>query len=104
MLNVMRENLRHLKWLLWLVAASMTFYLGAFFFSDDRGGSRDDWVARVNGTEISANRCHEFKPHGDTEHHDEQSDRHRYPDDAGPSPAITNPVPYREPQHRSGRY
>ncbi len=53
MLNVMRENLRHLKWVLVLVAASMLLYLG-YYFQDPGTGSPDGWVARVNGEAISA--------------------------------------------------
>jgi peptidyl-prolyl cis-trans isomerase D len=52
MLNVMRENLRHLKWLLVLVALSMLLYLGYYF----QGGGRasESWAARVNGQPIRA--------------------------------------------------
>ena len=50
MLNVLRDNLKHLKWLLWVVAASMTLYLGAYFFRDSgRGGTTADWAAKVDG-------------------------------------------------------
>lgn len=52
MLNAMRENLRHLKWILWAVAISLTLYLGAFFSGDVRQGG-GNWAARVNGEEIS---------------------------------------------------
>ena len=34
MLNVMRDNLKHLKWVLVVVAFAMLLYLGSFF---DRG-------------------------------------------------------------------
>ena len=51
MLNVFRENLKSLKWLLWVVAASMTLYLGAFF-TDSCGGVTGTWAARVNGAVI----------------------------------------------------
>ena len=58
MLNVMRDNLRHLKWVLWLVAISMVAYLGAFFSCDPggAGGEGAPWAARVNGATISAER------------------------------------------------
>ena len=55
MLNVMRDNLKHLKWVLVVVAFAMLLYLGSFF---DRGGGRRggpsvDWAARVDGQAIS---------------------------------------------------
>jgi len=53
MLNVMRDNLRHLKPILWIVAISMVAYLGAYFSCGDgpvTGG--EPWAARVSGTEI----------------------------------------------------
>jgi peptidyl-prolyl cis-trans isomerase D len=58
MLNVMRENLRSLRWVLWAVAASMVLYLGAFFSCDDGGpaGVAGDWAARIDGAPISAER------------------------------------------------
>lgn len=52
MLNVMRENLRHLKWVLWIVAASMVLYLGVYFGRSGTG-SQGDWAAEVDGTAIS---------------------------------------------------
>jgi peptidyl-prolyl cis-trans isomerase D len=54
MLNVLRDNLKHLKWLLVVVALSFLFYLGAYF--DPRSytkGSAADWAAKVDGTSIS---------------------------------------------------
>ncbi|HEX4825216.1 MAG TPA: peptidyl-prolyl cis-trans isomerase [Candidatus Polarisedimenticolaceae bacterium] len=54
MLNVMRDNLRHLKWVLGAVALSMLFYLGAYF--DPRSynkGAAGDWAAKVDGKEIT---------------------------------------------------
>jgi peptidyl-prolyl cis-trans isomerase D len=56
MLNVMRDNLRSLRWVLWLVAASMVLYLGAFFSCDDQapGVASGDWAALVAGSPISA--------------------------------------------------
>lgn len=53
MLNVMRENLRHLKWVLWAVAISLTLYLGSYFFDRGPRGRGGDWAARVDGTSIS---------------------------------------------------
>ena len=52
MLNVMRENLRHLKWILVVVAISLTLYLGAFFSGDSRRAT-GNWAARVGGEEVS---------------------------------------------------
>jgi peptidyl-prolyl cis-trans isomerase D len=55
MLNVMRDNLRHLKWVLVVVALAMLGYLGSYF--DPRVKSRgpsSDWVARVDGQAIPA--------------------------------------------------
>ena len=54
MLNVMRDNLRHLKWVLLIVALSMTAYLIPGFLRDlGKGGVSAEWAARVNDTEIS---------------------------------------------------
>ena len=57
MLNVMRSNLRHLKWILGIVAFSMVLYLGSYFDADmllgkRRGGADKDWAAIVGKTEI----------------------------------------------------
>jgi peptidyl-prolyl cis-trans isomerase D len=53
MLNVMRENLKHLKWVLWIVAISMVLYLGVYFTGNSRRGGADaDWAAKVDGTPI----------------------------------------------------
>src|SRR5262245_3155954 len=54
MLNLMRDNLRHLKWILFLVALAMLLYLGAYF--DPRAYKRAsaDWAARVDGETIAA--------------------------------------------------
>ena len=42
MLNVMRDNLKNLKWVLWIVAISLTLFLGGGFLGDrGRGGSSD---------------------------------------------------------------
>lgn len=53
MLNVMRDNLRHLKWVLLIVAASMLLYLGAFLDPRTRRGASADWAAKVDGETIS---------------------------------------------------
>ncbi len=52
MLNVFRENLKSLKWLLWIVAISMTLYLGSFFFGDSSAGPAGAWAASVDGDKI----------------------------------------------------
>lgn len=55
MLNVFRENLRHLKWVLWLVAISMVAYLGAYFIGD-RGAPADSpeaWAVKVGEHTVS---------------------------------------------------
>ena len=55
MLNVMRDNLKHLKWVLVVVAFAMLLYLGSFFDRGmGRGGASADWAARVDGHAISA--------------------------------------------------
>jgi peptidyl-prolyl cis-trans isomerase D len=54
MLNVMRDNLRHLKWVLVLVAASLLLYLGAFLDPSSGTGASTDWAARVDGKAISS--------------------------------------------------
>ena len=55
MLNVMRDNLKHLKWVLVVVAFAMLLYLGSFFDRGMRGGGTSaDWAARVDGHAISA--------------------------------------------------
>jgi peptidyl-prolyl cis-trans isomerase D len=51
MLNVMRENLRHLKWVLWVVALAMTLSLGYYFV--DRPADNAAWAVMVNETPIS---------------------------------------------------
>jgi len=54
MLNVMRDNLRHLKPILWIVAISMVAYLGAYYScGDEPAGADGPWAARVNGAPIS---------------------------------------------------
>jgi peptidyl-prolyl cis-trans isomerase D len=54
MLNVMRDNLRHLKWVLVIVAVAMLGYLGSYFDPRvKRGGASADWAARVDGQTIS---------------------------------------------------
>jgi len=59
MLNVMRSNLKHLKWILGVVAFSMILYLGSYFdrdmiFGGRSGGADKDWAAVVGKQEISA--------------------------------------------------
>ena len=49
MLNMMRENLRHLKVVLWLTAISMVLYLGAFFSCEDPQIQSGDWSIRIDG-------------------------------------------------------
>ena len=49
MLNVMRENLRHLKWILWLTALAMVAYLGAYFSCDSGAGVAGNWAVRIDG-------------------------------------------------------
>src|SRR5258706_7782559 len=54
MLNVMRDNLKHLKWVLVVVALAMLGYLGSYFDPRvKRGGPSRDWAARVDGHAIS---------------------------------------------------
>ncbi len=55
MLNVFRDNLRHLKWLLLIVAASMLLYLGLYFDTSSGRGGRENWAARVGGEPIDVN-------------------------------------------------
>jgi len=54
MLNVMRDNLRHLKWVLVVVALAMLGYLGSYFDPRVKRGSTADWAARVDGRAISS--------------------------------------------------
>ncbi len=50
MLNVMRDNLKHLKWVLVVVALAMLGYLGSYFDPRVRNGSlSSDWAAKVTG-------------------------------------------------------
>lgn len=54
MLNVMRDNLKHLKWVLVVVALAMLLYLGSYFDPRAlRGGAAADWAARVDGKAVS---------------------------------------------------
>jgi len=55
MLNVMRDNLKNLKWVLWIVAISLTLFLGGGFLGDRGRGGSGDWVARIDGDEVSIN-------------------------------------------------
>ena len=53
MLNVMRDNLRHLKWVLVVVALAMLMYLGSYFDPRQRSGAvSSDWAAKVDGHTI----------------------------------------------------
>ncbi len=53
MLNVMRDNLRHLKWVLVVVALAMLMYLGSYFDPRSKSGAQSsDWAARVDGRTI----------------------------------------------------
>lgn len=52
MLNVMRDNLKHLKWVLWIVAASMLLYLGLYFDSGSGPSNSASWAAKVGGETI----------------------------------------------------
>jgi peptidyl-prolyl cis-trans isomerase D len=54
MLNVMRDNLRHLRWVLWLVAASMVLYLGAFFSCEDPKVTSGEWSVKIDGEPLPA--------------------------------------------------
>lgn len=58
MLNVMRSNLKHLKWVLLLVSLSMVLYLGSYFTFDSSSGARQgadqDWAAYVGGEKITS--------------------------------------------------
>jgi len=55
MLNVMRDNLRHLKWVLVVVALAMLGYLGSYFDPRVKSGAQSsDWAARVDGRTIPA--------------------------------------------------
>jgi peptidyl-prolyl cis-trans isomerase D len=54
MLNVMRDNLRHLKWMLWVVAGAMLLYLGSYFDWRGSQASGSDWAARIDGHTVSA--------------------------------------------------
>lgn len=55
MLNMLRENLRHLQWVLWLTAASMVLYLGYYFIEDDSSPARSEgWAAKVGDQVVSS--------------------------------------------------
>jgi peptidyl-prolyl cis-trans isomerase D len=55
MLNVMRDNLRHLKWVLVIVALAMLGYLGSYFDPRaKRNGPSADWAAKVDGRTIAS--------------------------------------------------
>ena len=52
MLSAFRDNLKSLKWVLWVVALAMVGYLGSYFVQTDATDS-GQWAAKVNGEEIS---------------------------------------------------
>jgi len=56
MLNVFRENLRHLKLVLILVIVGLVLYLGYYFRSDTSASGGGDWIAKVDGETISGAR------------------------------------------------
>lgn len=56
MLNVLRDSFKktpYLKWILIIVGVSLVLYLGNVFTGDTAGPGRNDWVARVDGAEVS---------------------------------------------------
>src|SRR5580765_6241292 len=52
MLNVMRDNLRHLKWVLVVVALAMLGYLGSYFDTRQRADTPTGWAAKIDGEAI----------------------------------------------------
>ncbi len=52
MLNTFRDNLKNLRWVLWLTALAMTLYLGQYFIDSGTAGG-GAWAVRVEGKEIS---------------------------------------------------
>jgi peptidyl-prolyl cis-trans isomerase D len=54
MLNVMRDNLKHLKWVLIIVALAMLGYLGAYFDPRAYRRATADWAARVDGETVTS--------------------------------------------------
>ncbi|RMF72574.1 MAG: hypothetical protein D6738_10900 [Acidobacteria bacterium] len=55
MLNLFRENLRHFKWILWVVAGTFVVFFGTAWYAVDPNRSGGDWVALVNDEPISTN-------------------------------------------------
>lgn len=53
MLNIMRENLRHLKWVLVVVALALLGYLGTYFDPRQRRDLASNWAAKVDGQSIA---------------------------------------------------
>lgn len=53
MLNVMRDNLKNLKWVLWIVAFSMVLYLGYFFGGSSDSAPTGPWAAKVGDQIVS---------------------------------------------------
>jgi peptidyl-prolyl cis-trans isomerase D len=53
-LNVFRENLKHLKWLLWVIAITFALFFGVSWYLVPETGGGDPWAAKVNGETISA--------------------------------------------------
>ncbi len=53
MLNVFRENLRHLKWILWIVAGTFVVFFGTAWYTVTPNQGGGAWVAMVNGQEVS---------------------------------------------------
>ncbi|GAB4225046.1 MAG: peptidylprolyl isomerase [Acidobacteriota bacterium] len=53
MLNLFRENLRHFKWILWVVAGTFVVFFGTAWYAVDPNRSGGDWVALVNDEPIS---------------------------------------------------
>ena len=54
MLNVMRDNLRHLKWVLVVVALALLGYLGAYFDPSESPDVPSGWAATIDDETITA--------------------------------------------------
>lgn len=54
MLEVFRQNLKHFKWILVLIIASFVIFYGVSWWDAGSGGGSVPWVAKVNGSELSA--------------------------------------------------
>lgn len=53
MLNVFRDNLKHLKWVLWFVIVGLVLYLGYYFGGTPQpADGTAAWAARVDGSAI----------------------------------------------------